>query len=628
MPSRQPASTKTGPANDRQPSVARSPETADALSGLQHAVGNQAVTQMLAAQAVQAKLRIGAPGDRFEQEADRIAEQVVGVDDAVRQSPPQDLHAAPAGNVQRKCAECEEEEEQTLRRSPLSGADDAVAEPETSKGTPASDAVEADAPAADDASTDATRPAVEATSATALVVEDDAADVGPGQMRKTQFLSALRDAVCGTANEGLAAAGQTTEACPWVEYWFNYAAEKDASYVERALNKYAPESAGAATAGEYVAMIAARVRQSVDVWVQTGQVTGVPEELAGVPMGPATAGTTGGVMLKARPGGRRDAGDAASIRNRLGSGRPLDGSVRGRMESAFGRSFSKVRVHTDADAARVSDQLNARAFTVGEHVAFGASEYRPGTMMGDALLAHELAHVVQQGSAAPATQAGSEADASTLERDADRSALGAVASLWASAKSAIASVSPRATSGLRLSRCSKTTATATPVTLGHRTTTAPTDEGCGGYTWATQWSVNNASASTNGFIVQKLIFDLQRQICAGGANNFSKTYWEAWEVRGGNVYVGTSANPHNADRFHVGATPGQKGVNIEEGYAKYIDGYTAPATWGNVREAGDLPATEAEPAGWTNDGTFHRKIKNEFDCCPPKNESHLTTEES
>jgi hypothetical protein len=346
-------------------------------------------------------------------------------------------------------------------------------------------------------------------------------------------------------------------------------------------------------------------------------------------MGAAGGESGGRVMLKARPGGGRDAGDAASVRHRLGPGRPLDGSVRGRMESAFGVSFSNVRMHTDGAAAGLSDELNARAFTVGEHVAFGASEYRPGTIIGDALLAHELAHVVQQGNGAQANHAGGDAQTPVLERDADRSAVGAVASLWTSVRNALPSVSPRATSGLRLSRCSKDKKEAPKVaTLAHRTTSGPTDEGCGGYTWATQWSVDNATNATNGFVVQKLIFDLQRQICAGGTDNFAKTYWEAWEVRSGQVYIGTSANRHNADTFHVAGTPDEKGVNIEEGYAKYIDGYTAPTSWGNVPEAGDLPATTVEPAGWSNDGTYHRKIKTEFDCCPPKNEHHLTTEET
>ncbi len=52
--------------------------------------------------------------------------------------------------------------------------------------------------------------------------------------------------------------------------------------------------------------------------------------------------------------------------------------------------------HTDSNASSVSNRVNARAFTVGNHVAFGGGEYKPGTLAGDALIAHELAHTVQQ----------------------------------------------------------------------------------------------------------------------------------------------------------------------------------------------------------------------------------------
>ena len=66
------------------------------------------------------------------------------------------------------------------------------------------------------------------------------------------------------------------------------------------------------------------------------------------------------------------------------------------MERSFGHDFGRVRVHTDARAAAAAESVGARAFTVGSAVVFGAGEYRPGTRAGSRLLAHELAHVVQQ----------------------------------------------------------------------------------------------------------------------------------------------------------------------------------------------------------------------------------------
>lgn len=80
-----------------------------------------------------------------------------------------------------------------------------------------------------------------------------------------------------------------------------------------------------------------------------------------------------------------------------GRGQPLSASERSFFEPRFGRDFSHVRVHTDAEAAEVSGTLQARAFTVGRDIAFGAGEYAPDERSGKLLLAHELAHVVQQG---------------------------------------------------------------------------------------------------------------------------------------------------------------------------------------------------------------------------------------
>lgn len=79
-----------------------------------------------------------------------------------------------------------------------------------------------------------------------------------------------------------------------------------------------------------------------------------------------------------------------------GTGEALDGGVRKEMEKGIGHDFSGVRVHRDARAAASADEIGARAYTVGSHVAFGHGEYRPQTSDGRRLIAHELTHVVQQ----------------------------------------------------------------------------------------------------------------------------------------------------------------------------------------------------------------------------------------
>lgn len=88
--------------------------------------------------------------------------------------------------------------------------------------------------------------------------------------------------------------------------------------------------------------------------------------------------------------------DPAAVRDRLGEGTSLQSSVRSRMEQAFGTSFGHVRVHTDAQSSQLVRHYSAEALTVGEHIAFKQGNYRPGTLLGDALLAHELAHTLQQ----------------------------------------------------------------------------------------------------------------------------------------------------------------------------------------------------------------------------------------
>ena len=80
-------------------------------------------------------------------------------------------------------------------------------------------------------------------------------------------------------------------------------------------------------------------------------------------------------------------------------GQPLPGALRAYFEPRFGRDFSRVRIHADGEAAQAARAVQARAYTLADHVVFGAGQYAPGTADGKRLLAHELTHVVQQGRA-------------------------------------------------------------------------------------------------------------------------------------------------------------------------------------------------------------------------------------
>lgn len=86
----------------------------------------------------------------------------------------------------------------------------------------------------------------------------------------------------------------------------------------------------------------------------------------------------------------------ARVRAATRGGAPLSGAVRGWLEPRLGRPLGDVRVHADGPAADAARALQARAFTLGRDVVFGAGRYRPGTAEGRRLLAHEVAHVVQQ----------------------------------------------------------------------------------------------------------------------------------------------------------------------------------------------------------------------------------------
>jgi hypothetical protein len=104
----------------------------------------------------------------------------------------------------------------------------------------------------------------------------------------------------------------------------------------------------------------------------------------------------------------RGAGQRASATRGLGEappivhdvlrspGRPLDRRIRPFMEERFGHDFAQVRVHTDARASESAREVNAVAYTVGQNIVFDGGSYRPDAPEGRGLIAHELAHVVQQ----------------------------------------------------------------------------------------------------------------------------------------------------------------------------------------------------------------------------------------
>jgi hypothetical protein len=113
------------------------------------------------------------------------------------------------------------------------------------------------------------------------------------------------------------------------------------------------------------------------------RATGSGQAAAADPLGGTTASATHQRQIA-----------AASSASASGSG-----AVLARMGQAFGADFGRVRLHTGPAVDVAADGLQARAFTLGRDVYVRRSEYRPSTTAGDELIAHELAHTLQQGAA-------------------------------------------------------------------------------------------------------------------------------------------------------------------------------------------------------------------------------------
>jgi len=109
------------------------------------------------------------------------------------------------------------------------------------------------------------------------------------------------------------------------------------------------------------------------------------------------------------------------VRDVLGStGQPLDAGIKGFFENRLGHDFSRVRIHNDARAAESARAVSALAYTVGQDIAFATGQYVPHSARGRKLLAHELAHVVQQSAASSAIISGIDSGASDpFEQAAD-----------------------------------------------------------------------------------------------------------------------------------------------------------------------------------------------------------------
>jgi hypothetical protein len=112
----------------------------------------------------------------------------------------------------------------------------------------------------------------------------------------------------------------------------------------------------------------------------------------------------------------------AAIAASRSRGRPLDTQLSSHLEPSFGQALGDVRVHTGDGAAALARAVSARAFTVGNDIFFASGEYRPGSRDGDALIAHEVAHTIQQQGAPASGPLMVSQPGDALEREAEAAA--------------------------------------------------------------------------------------------------------------------------------------------------------------------------------------------------------------
>ncbi|HEX4382597.1 MAG TPA: DUF4157 domain-containing protein [Myxococcales bacterium] len=239
------------------------------------------------------------------------------------------------------------------------------------------------------------------TAARVPTLVEDGAQVGAGQMRRTDFLAAVHAAVSDRVEAEFRRVGRPGRDCPYILRTIERYRGRPLSALMRFVAAFA-QSAPGTTARGVVDAMAAR---------------------AGIIARRIASRENPRAQAQTESGGALPAHEPAAMRAQLGAGRALDDGARHKMERSYGSSFGAVRVHDDATAARLNTALGARAFTIGRDIAFAPGQYRPGTTTGDLLIAHELAHTIQQGSAASGGVAG---PGQELEDQADRAARAAV----------------------------------------------------------------------------------------------------------------------------------------------------------------------------------------------------------
>lgn len=333
-------------------------------------------------------------------------------------------------NIQRKCAACEHDGNEKIQKKETNDLAD--------KGTESPQSVPAISPV------------------TARFIVDYNVSPATGQMRKTDFLNRLKEEICITVDQALAGTAFSSDNCPYIKAAFARHQNSNPLQLEQLIARYEPSISQAQSVDDLIQRMKVRVYAAAKQWVRTGgdlsgttqifggSVSGIDSAISGIVSG------IGSLFFKASNGGVKGIQSPQAVMQSLGKGSPMESGSRGKMEGAFGTSFSGVKIHSDSTAARLSQDMNARAFTVGNHIAFASGEHNPGTLVGDALMAHELAHVQQQSGINNSDNSSYD----LLEKDADETALGIMTKTMTGKDiSSLKKKSKGLKTGLSLSRC-------------------------------------------------------------------------------------------------------------------------------------------------------------------------------
>ena len=216
----------------------------------------------------------------------------------------------------------------------------------------------------------------------------DVGPLAPGQMLATQFKPLLRASIVAVVEQELGKLGATA-GCPYIDRYFTKYGQSAAGG-EALIRHWIPTAKQAQKAADLIPLVLVRVREGVRSWHSSGRLppdlVAADPEIAAAPVSPAP--------------GAAHAKSLDRLEADLGPGEPLSGETASRMTRGPGAEVSGARVHTGPIAEAKAAEHGAAAFAVGPNVVMGKGAPGAGTIAGDALLAHELAHTAQQQDAA------------------------------------------------------------------------------------------------------------------------------------------------------------------------------------------------------------------------------------